>query len=1595
MPVSLSRLILGPLALLVLVVGCAKEQPAIDRVQPDYFDKEFFVGKDYLNASDDPEFFSQGTLVDVGYGAGQDGLFTSTYAQPMTRVRWTIQEGLLVARLAYERVENSDGKGTSRGTGKMTNNGTVVAAYPILKHFDVKRSYNAGTGEQLNVVEENSVDRPWSQRQFIRVDWSKNLSIDNYDYDMLSMLGIYGGVTYEPLSYYVNDPSQEDAPHFDKESGYLDITNKAFAHPQMLSLPTKFGGGTIPACMIGADFKGGGSPTTACAPIELTIRHSFRQVKDTDYEPADWDGYRFQAFGAFTDERSGYARNYGMTDTQLHRFINRYNLWDRNHFYADPAKMTGEVACFTSQTTLGRDPHRDENQNGTDDECESVGRGSRCDTFKQRCTLPYRDRKSVTLPWYFASGSSQDYFEPTRQATHEWDVALRSAIMTARYAECNRTRSPDCATSYPVTHGQQDDNQDAIDLSREVEDCRTGRAYAGKDCLALADELGGTRKYSAGVIALAKMEPALVLCHSPVESGDPAACGPDNVRLPAGTTAEQCDGAREKNDLKLVETCGKARNVRRGDLRYHQVNAIRAPQTPSPWGIMVDSHDPISGETVASSINVWSHVSDMWAQSVVDMARYIKGELTTEDITEGTYVRDWATASEAASQNGSLPKLTKEQLNELIANFAGIDAAALEKLKQNQAGSPMMRDAQKLARDASNIRADLLAPSSTQPTYEARRKRAQGTRTEAELTTKMMQSFAGNADKVGTEAMLSMASPLRGSHPGLLSEMQKQQEYALAERGACIMNEAPAPLGMANLATVLEQKFGKFNKGDSREAQLARAARMQRFLALRSHYAVITHEMGHSIGLRHNFVSSSDAWNYRPQYWQLRTDNGTNKTSCVNLTVDGSCVGPRYLDPITENERVNLLPMFMQSSTMDYAGEATQDMLGLGAYDFAATRMFYGDVAGVFQDPSFKNGTPRGLGALEKLDSFGGILGFRPTIGAPTGAEPTKTDSIHYSALQANYDLIGQCQDIDPMSYKPAAWNSELMGEWSPLLDGLMVQVKGKYSRCRQQPLDYVNWDTLRVAQPDESSNTRAGASIDFQGRVRFPYGFATDRWADIGNLSVYRHDNGADPYELFDFLITQQEVNHIFDNYRRHRATFTVRGAAFRTLTRYNEKLRDAAKGLGLMANIYKDFAVEQGYDFKGLWPLIASTNFGDNILASGIGFDHFTTQFARPEAGPHVVGASYGSKVLRSTTDGLSNQPAAPAVIIPNGATGYFGNVTPGGRPLENRLASDVGEYNAEYTQNAGSYYDKAFVAMLMTESVDNFISDQRRDFLDARYRAVSLADLFPEGYRRWLGNNLTGDDALKGARLSSDANGKPLVEEQQRFPSAGIGWTSWWKTDAQSCFRGASNILCSAAAPTNTVPVDPQVGWEQQKFLIAWTLMYLPENQQQTWLNQMNVWELGADSDPGFGNRIELHLPTGKVYVAKTSGKETVFGKVVQKGISARMLEWGNQLLALAYETTPGTDLDGDGNPDWYEVKLTNGQPRVKYDPNIKWVTDTGGLSAGHPGCNTADNSQCTCSANQACLDLERYQEVPFFMRQAMRDFGLADPSMKGIY
>ena len=181
---NLRILLLSALAALVFV-GCAEERPPIDRVQPFALAKSDFVGENFVDTSDDPEFWTQATLIDVGYGASQDGLFTSTYAQPMSRIKWQITEDLLIGRISYERIENSDGKGHAGPV----QDGVIAAAFRILTHFDIERAYNPTTGERLNIVNENAIVRRCFESTNMRVDWCLNLNVDSYDFDTLSILG--------------------------------------------------------------------------------------------------------------------------------------------------------------------------------------------------------------------------------------------------------------------------------------------------------------------------------------------------------------------------------------------------------------------------------------------------------------------------------------------------------------------------------------------------------------------------------------------------------------------------------------------------------------------------------------------------------------------------------------------------------------------------------------------------------------------------------------------------------------------------------------------------------------------------------------------------------------------------------------------------------------------------------------------------------------------------------------------------------------------------------------------------------------------------------------------------------------------------------------------------------------------------------------------------------------------------------------------------------------------------------------------------------------------------------------------------------------
>lgn len=344
---SIARLLVVSVALLT---AAACPIADIDRTQPNKLQKSLFEGDWYYHQ----------TVVGVPFATWFTFIGEQTYKTEL--VRWDIQESFLVAYRAYDLVAGTDRP--SALPGDHADN-TPIAVFPIESHFDVQREYNPATGEQTNVLVENTSDRPWYERQYMRVDWSKNLA-PSFDF-------LVGSVEQVPGSHYVQAPGDPDAllvgvrgeagwQDFQGEeiatltsADYLDVVHRIFASPTTLLVEDWYDGSVFeePACWYYTDVD--------CAPAEITVRSAFLKVdadnpyqakpypdnellRDEDGEPVrvsyatrddlvpDPDGFPvrvpyFDKFGYFRTERERYDRRHGETHSGRVLLINRFHIW--------------------------------------------------------------------------------------------------------------------------------------------------------------------------------------------------------------------------------------------------------------------------------------------------------------------------------------------------------------------------------------------------------------------------------------------------------------------------------------------------------------------------------------------------------------------------------------------------------------------------------------------------------------------------------------------------------------------------------------------------------------------------------------------------------------------------------------------------------------------------------------------------------------------------------------------------------------------------------------------------------------------------------------------------------------------------------------------------------------------------------------------------------------------------------------------------------------------------------------------------------------------------------------------------------------------
>jgi hypothetical protein len=1388
--------------------GCAEERDPINQVQIGALPKSFFVGAKLEDASDDPEFYFRTTIVDVSAGAGSESLFTSSDSQPTVRIRWEVTETKLIGRLAYELISGTDQKGTNgaprddeprgkngKAPARTTTDGQIVASFAIQKHFDIRRRYNAETGEENNVIVENDVDRPWNQREYIRVDWSANLVTDAYDLDAASQIGVWGAVKWDPIAYHISDPDSLDAPVLDLKGGYLDITNKAYAAPQMVYDEEL---GESPACFLTGNF-----PRISCNPSEVKMRLAFRRVTSSDYEPLDYDGNRMDLFGYFTNDRYGYDRRYGIVDEKWHRFASRWNIYEKSH--AEPV-----VACATPESTpAGLDPHRDGDRDGTEDECSSVGRGSRCDEFTQACTVPVRDREIHTIAWHVNREFPEELFESSRKVVKAWSDAMRVAVISARLAECRRTKDSGCEDAVGWPSPWSDDFVPPV-----------GRA------------------------SQAEVPEVFVLCHNPVDptKGDEPACGK------AGTSP------------------------RLGDLRYNMYTYVTSPQASAPWGIMVDAEDPLTGEKIAGSVNMYGATLDRAAGNLVDLVDLLNGVTAPDQFISGKDVSDWVTANRAGGPASRPSPMSADELAGRLGAFDPVAIAPFSTSSKPHKGPAQLRHKQRMKELADAGKLGMGNGAIAQ-----RLQKLRGSDIEAKMITPEVAQLSGvDPSATVTRETIARVSPMGRTAPMMRRALERRALLGRASRHAC-RREAPETDHLIGLAKAAQVLFGKV---DPKDPIALKEHKAKVYSWAREKYAasVYSHEFGHSVGLRHNFAGTFDSLNYDEKYWQLRTKNGTVTKPCAAGTTDGEdCVGPRYSDPITQEEIDKGIGAFATSSVMDYPGDQQLDMFIIGKYDRAAVRFGYGGVVDVWAAPGVSvDGAGEGQLKAYELTALSSPPGLFGVIGMPQpGSNEYKY--LHYSRYASEFGLVNDCKN-----------DSE-----SPI-----------GSTCRGAPMDVVDYRDLKdfAPIPEYASFSTTKQVVDAKGRVRRGYMFSSDEYANSGNVPSFSYDAGADAYEQVRFLESAYENRYLVDAFRRSRTLFNSWDVVQRTQGHYLDPIQ-------LIAKTYA-FAMVLDVEDPTTPPpeLLADGEYGPLATASSVAFDLFTRMLTRPEPGAYCFTANEACPGIQPP--GLFDYIYTADPYPLPATTAYDFNVALGnGRYVHNDFDYDKGYWWSDYQKQVGSFYDKTWAVYYLSEAFDSFISNSKEDFVDGRYKNVNFATIYPEQTRRLFAAIMTGD--IESFAPHAEAAGGGI-------PSATLVYPQW-------------HLLNGVGTrPQEPKIVDPAFGWNEQLYAMVWGTMFFPTSWSNAFINDARITALANEqlSWPAAETITFVDPETSITYRAHTTGTEKMFGIDKQKSVGARMLDWANNLLTEAYVCE--TDAEGDFilNPDGTpKLKLTNG----KVQPN----------------------------------------------------------------
>ncbi|MEM1024052.1 MAG: zinc-dependent metalloprotease [Myxococcota bacterium] len=1301
---------IAPLALIGLA-ACASDVQTIDRTQPNAIDKQMLEGIWYHRA----------TIVE----SGADALGVEGIAGDMEKIRWDIQEDRLIAYRSYERVPFAEGL-TDEGRDFF---GSPVAAFRIESHFDIQREYNATTGVPTNVLSENTTDRPWHQRRFMRIDWSQNTVGQATRFGFGALNGILSGAAETSFFVQGDEAQNPDRPIITED--YFDVTNLYALEPSPSFCLFQLLFNSVPRCGI-AEVKTRLSfrkvdPTDDYEALYYPDRLEYRNddgepliLDDRDVEcnaidaPArcEFRGFNFDGrFGNFRINRVAFDRERFQTRAGRIFLAGRYDLW-QDSFDSTGALIPYEqrepqpVIYYTNPKTP-----------------RNILEGS--ETMAGWWAEPFNEAVAYRMGYVNENGNQPDL------------EAWRSAMCTN--AGIDMATSPEACTP------------DVYDMfQHRVNDCSKDNviAYAERnDMTSIIDEIaGGNEGILAGNVER--------ICASMQFEG-----------LQRGMTLDPSVAERTGRQLAFTWQ-------RLGDLRYSFNNYV-IQLSNGPWGVAQFGQDPETGEFVANIANYFSDAGDRISQSGVDIIQYLNGDLRAEDIIRGNVTREFST------------RVARDfHVSQELKDGLAADARASGEVGGGAAASGVDGDSSNSGR--------LLTDKEK---YEAMFAHSDLER-EFLLSEDMVRVLAGPGlyqPNDGFALPAGSVGNLGDVIPGIISD--EALEAASPVNWMFDMENNPVEQAIFELGSNGFDMAEFFDPNVSPLAtELTGRPRDEIFTFLQTELfkAVQGHEVGHAIGLRHNFEASMDPLNYRPEFWE-------------NFYTQGDQGRPSPEQPIRTNE-------YKYASIMDYAFDFTiNGWHGIGSYDAAAIRFMYGQLVDVWDDSQVSIPDARQYGSyvqrcgkvddnpdfgdeggdfarffyLEDPENIPRLLSFTPGDYADENISPETIEAcqrgdidiarddacdtvldrefrVLAQAAEANSNALGfpnicivfgddqqNVRDVINAVQSPRtdliygarvmATVEELIQQetaafaGSPEIDDPLTPITGDLDApC-------VEGDESRDCVDDDGDGVADDKGYDYASwKHEVPYKYCSDLFAGFSNPFCQRWDTGWDFQESVESQIVRYDRDYLWRSFQRDRSNF---GNPVPLL------IRLVFRRFKLFSDVYQYFVFTSTADDT-------IGRFNDWEEAAYLGANFLERVLQSPEPGTYCLGADnvYRNQALLPEGETCS-EPYETAV--------GFG----GGAFLED-------SWNEEYYFNTtvlGTFWDKWAAMFVMTRSSGFFAFDLSQIFDRRAFQLPYLRTWQDPFLQRWSSLIREDWDGYRSRIVPEDPNdptSEPIVRYTPMF-------------------------------------------------------------------------------------------------------------------------------------------------------------------------------------------------------------------------------------